>query len=122
MLGGAGSLHAGLAEIILPGLVLVTQLVLFWFLLLTAFLLGLLLAGLIFAGLLATFLLGLLARLLVDLSGLGLSMLDFLPDLSVLDFLPDLSSPQCLWWEEHSSSLWLESDFLGVEVGFFLGC
>ena len=45
MSGGAGSLLAGLARLILPGLVMVAPLFLSRFLLLVAFLLGRLLAG-----------------------------------------------------------------------------
>ena len=58
---------ARLARLVLPGLVLVTLLVLFGFLLLATFIFGLLLAGCILAGLLA----GLLARFLAGfLAGL----------------------------------------------------
>ena len=61
MLGGAGSLLAGLSGLVLPGLVLVTPFVLLG-ILLVVLVLGLLLAGLL-ARFLAGLLVGLLARL-----------------------------------------------------------
>ena len=57
MLGGAGSLLAGLSGLVLPGLVLVTPFVLLGILLVV------LVLGLLLAGLLARFLAGFLARL-----------------------------------------------------------
>ena len=117
MPGGAGSLLAGFARLILSGLVLVTPLVLFRFLLLVAFVLGLLPAGLILAGLLAgllaRFLAGLLARLLEGLfwavfvhAGLLARFVCAAVFVVGGAFLLPLT----------------ESDFLGVEAGFFLGC
>ena len=77
---------------------------------------GSLLARLVLPGLVGVMLL-LLAQLLLLLVLLLLDfLLDFLWDffrlcLSTLYFSLDLTSLQCLWCEEHSSSLWLESDF-----------